>query len=396
MAPLYGVRQAGYKWIRAPKPELYDLTADPKELQNLYSTEPKRAQDLDRALQSILDESRRSARAAKENPLDQETTEMLQALGYLASPAERSSLGGMDPKDGIVVYNKLDDARHRAQRDDWPGAAKLLGEILEVTPGNVSARNVLGLAEFRLGDLEEAKRQYLASLGQQPRQSRVYAMLGNIELKTGRYQDAERYFHQALEITPGFVEIMANLGFIELERGNESAAEEWYRKAIAIDPSVPRVYRRFADLYFERGDYAKALGYYQRTLQVVPQHFEALVQAGNSARQIGDTTAAADYYKRAGDALGDSWIPPYNLACLKATQGDPREALDLLGQAIDKGFRNVRRMEENDDFSSLRSLPAYVELVAKVRKAESRGRRGPRADAGKLRRAEPTGGHRIQ
>ena len=36
MAPLFGVRHDGRKWIRAPRPELYDLRADPGERTNLY------------------------------------------------------------------------------------------------------------------------------------------------------------------------------------------------------------------------------------------------------------------------------------------------------------------------------------------------------------------------
>ena len=40
-SPLRSVRVGGYKYIEAPKPELYDLNVDPHETQNLYDRERK-------------------------------------------------------------------------------------------------------------------------------------------------------------------------------------------------------------------------------------------------------------------------------------------------------------------------------------------------------------------
>src|SRR5947209_15029841 len=42
MSPLFGLRHGGYKWIRAPKPEVYDLGRDPRETANLYPAAARR------------------------------------------------------------------------------------------------------------------------------------------------------------------------------------------------------------------------------------------------------------------------------------------------------------------------------------------------------------------
>src|SRR5262249_50843264 len=47
-SPLRTIRRDGWKYIAAPRPELYDLTADPGETRNLVDDQPARAADLAR------------------------------------------------------------------------------------------------------------------------------------------------------------------------------------------------------------------------------------------------------------------------------------------------------------------------------------------------------------
>jgi Tfp pilus assembly protein PilF len=85
----------------------------------------------------------------------------LQALGYLAPPEQRAEMAGLDAKDGIALYARLQEARQLAQRDRWDQARTLLEDVLATAPANVTARNLLALAAVRGGDLDEAERHYL-------------------------------------------------------------------------------------------------------------------------------------------------------------------------------------------------------------------------------------------
>ncbi|HEX3526418.1 MAG TPA: sulfatase-like hydrolase/transferase [Thermoanaerobaculia bacterium] len=367
MAPLYGVRLGGFKWIRAPKPEVYDLARDPQELTNLYPAEARRGAALDRDLAAILDDSRRRALAPQKSPMDKETIESLQALGYLAPRASREAMQGIDPKDGMVLYEKLEDARHLAQDKKWPESEKLLRELLRETPNNVTAVNILALVLVREGDFAAARTEYLHALALDPKQSRVHAMLGTLSLLTDDLDAAERSYRRALEITPGFVEAISNLGMVAALRGDNKTAEDYYRKAIAADPGFPRVYRRLADLLYERGDFAKALANYQKTLTVEPDDFEAIVQAASSARHLGDTRTAADLFARAVRLRPDSWIPLYNQACLAAVEGDPPRALGLLQGLAGKRFPRLDLLEKDPDLTAVRRLPGYPPLLAQLK-----------------------------
>lgn len=369
MAPLFAVRSAGRKWIRAPRSELYDLRRDPRELTNLHPGDLRTAEQLDGELEAITTASAERAIPASTRQIDRETEEMLRALGYLAPPGQREEMAGRDPKDGMVLYNKLQEARQLVQVERVDRAQALLSEVLAAAPENVTARNLLAFVALKRDDLEEAERQYLASLEQQPRQHRVHNALGALGLRRGDLDGAERRFHQALELAPTDVEAMSNLGFIDAIRGNEADAEAWYQRAIAIDPTYPHVYRRLADLFYDRKEYARALEYYRRVLTVLPEYFEVLIQAGNTARFSGDVPTAAAYYDDARRVRGDSWIPPYNLACLRALNGEPALALTLLGDAIEQGLRSEELLDDNPDLDSARLLPGWQTLLERLRAA---------------------------
>src|SRR5262249_46584737 len=155
---------------------------------------------------------------------------------------------------------------------------------------------------------------------------------------------------------------------------------------LAPEPAFPHASRRIGDLYFERGDYPRALEAYRRVLATMPQHFEALVQAGNSARSGGDVPASIDYYERARAVRPDSWIPPYNLACVKAAGGEAGEALALLDEAIAAGFRSPRLLDEHDEFAPLPASPRWAGRRERAGQAERLAAREParvRAPAGR-------------
>ncbi len=366
MAPLHAIRKDGFKWIRAPRSELYDLRADPGERTNLFPSKDTRltgiAAELDKELESLLQASAPRGEA-RENPMTRETLETLQSLGYLAPGAVRRSMAGVDPKDGIATYNRLEDARHAGQERDWPKAEALAREILATLPDHVAARNVLGLAQVRQRKYDEARETYQRSLQTEPDQFRIHANLGSLALRARDLDTSEKEFTLALGQNPRFVEALLNLGLIASLRGNRAGAEEWYRKADQVDPGLPSTARRFGDLYYEEGDYKQALAHYERALQLSPKLFPALVQAGSSARRIGDPARAASYFEKAAALRADSWIPWYNLACLRATQGDVDAAFRALDESKKRGLRDQALLQQDPDLTALRGDPRFASFT---------------------------------
>lgn len=387
MSPLFGVRHGGFKWIRAPRPEVYDLRADPRELANLYPGAARRGAALDRELAAILADSRSRALEPQKSAMDPETARSLKALGYLAPAADRAVMSGLDPKSGLPLFRKLEHARHLAQRQRWAEAERVLREVVAEVPGNASAITSLALILLRQGDVSGAREQYLRVLAIDPKDSRVYVMLGAISMLEGDLESAERHYRRALAITPGFVEAISNLGMIAALRDDDAEAERWYRQAMASDPNFPVAYRRLADIHYERGDFAGALDLYRKALAEQPNDFAATVQAGNSARQTGHRELAAQYFATAARLKPDSWVPPYNLACLEAAAGDPQGALALL--ATLKGFSRTRLLENDRDLAPVRRLPGYPAVLERLKAELKRQRRLEAQNAARSAPAPP-------
>jgi choline-sulfatase len=106
-APLRTLRLGRYKYIQAPRPEFYDLSADPNETRNLYSQQQTIAHFYQEQLKSLRARfpAARSPKATLQNP---EVTAALQSLGYLTSgkPAAPTAESAADPKDRIMDFEE--------------------------------------------------------------------------------------------------------------------------------------------------------------------------------------------------------------------------------------------------------------------------------------------------
>lgn len=99
-SPLYALRDSRYKFIDAPKPELYDLDRDPFEQHNIVAERSTIAAAMKRRLDAIASKTTAEVyhASAAASP---ETRERLLSLGYVTGPrADAPTVGKLpDPKD---------------------------------------------------------------------------------------------------------------------------------------------------------------------------------------------------------------------------------------------------------------------------------------------------------
>src|SRR5262249_2370177 len=123
-APLTGIVSGGYKLIDLPIPELYDLSSDPHEANNIYGSESDHRRTLEALLRAITTDVRTHGSSPEKISLAADARQRLQALGYTASsvdPAARTYSGADDPKTLIGPANELNAAlsafKSGSQRD---------------------------------------------------------------------------------------------------------------------------------------------------------------------------------------------------------------------------------------------------------------------------------------
>jgi choline-sulfatase len=279
------VRDGRWKYILAPRPELYDLDRDPGETQNLADAEPARARAMRAGLEQRLREEQtavRSGSAAAAVPPD--LLEKLGALGYV-SPGGPSGAkaSGADPKDKLEEYKALntfmrqglialregrpaDTLKHfggLASRGvdsfevhyysgraytalkRWREAERAYAKAAEKLPSYAAAWRGLGESRRALRDLAGAQSAYEKLVSIAPRDALARVQLGEIHRDRGRVDDAARLMREAVEIDAAQASYWNSLGMVLGGAGRMEEAERAFAEAASRDAENPQyIYNR--------------------------------------------------------------------------------------------------------------------------------------------------------
>jgi arylsulfatase A-like enzyme/Flp pilus assembly protein TadD len=242
---LVGVRQDGWKFIRAPRPELYDLANDPAEETNLYDSNPDRARLLESTLQEMLDEYRgHLAETAPKEDLDEEEIEKLRTLGYVMS-GKHSDGDLPDPKDMIDEYNESYEVGVHVARaksllgvGDVSGAKRHFEIALGLDPDCVEALTHLGILLCRQGDCERGVVLLESAARQNPASSKAHFNLGIAYMGLGRYHDAAEQFEVLVAVEPENADSWYRFGVALQEAGKLEEAIDKYSRCLELDPAM--------------------------------------------------------------------------------------------------------------------------------------------------------------
>jgi arylsulfatase A-like enzyme/tetratricopeptide (TPR) repeat protein len=364
-APLLGLRTQDWKFVDAPRRELYDLAADHGETRNVADEHADRVTSMAGQLAAQM-RVRTNAPAAAP---DRDAAERLRALGYLgggtAGPPVAAS--HRDPKDGVQLISRLEHGIADARVDPDRAIGALEG-VLAQDPGIALARRYLAVALAERGDHRRAavELQRLRSEGAATaedlvllseslrvtgRRDEAGAILGEAARRDPGSPDpaltearalmaqqkpveASEAFRRALAISPGHPEAMAGLGEAALLQGDLESAAALFEQAIARDPSDPAPRLRLAVVRARQGQMQLALPLFQQVVEAAPQNAEALAGLGAALARSGRMGEAVPYFERAL-AAGLRTPAVYNgLGFARLESGDHAGALTALRASL--------------------------------------------------------------
>jgi choline-sulfatase len=235
-APLEGLRRDGWKLIVAPKPELYDLAADPGERANRYDADRRRAAELVAAFRQV---KALPARASKSSE-DPEVTEKLRALGYVGAGSSASGAipsGLPDPKEKIAERKLLIEAEALRLGGRLQEALAVFEQVLAKEPNDRFATLRSGTLLFQLGRNAEALPRLERAVKADPDRAEARYALADVLTQSGQAERATAQWMEVVRLQPRRPEAWVNLAITLLGAGKREEAAKAVAQALAVDPT---------------------------------------------------------------------------------------------------------------------------------------------------------------
>jgi arylsulfatase A-like enzyme/Tfp pilus assembly protein PilF len=285
LSPLRSLSAGDWKYVLAPRPELYQLTADPDEIRNLVTEQPELAEKMRAQLrQLIADAPPPPAQDDSTVTLHASETEILDSLGYVAggsiaddglSELDRFEPSGDDPKDHARHFQiMVRDLPKLQARNDQAGAERLLRVLAEAMPRASRLRIHLAAALNAQGRADEAAEAFEQAVALAPNDYDVRRKYGSFLARAGRYQAAVEQFEIVLEKLPDDTAALEDAARALASLGQFERAEEYLRRAMQVAPKNARVLRAMGMVFERQRKLLEAVRFYREALEINPNYPE--------------------------------------------------------------------------------------------------------------------------
>lgn len=326
-APLAAVTHGRWRYVEAPRPELYDVATDPGELVNLVNERPEEARRLRSDLERL--QGRVAVAAAVAAELDSGTRAALRALGYLEATPGRPG-DGLDPKDGIALLAELDRAKTLMGKGQVDDARSALVGLVARNPSNVPFLARLAEAQLAAGAGVEALDTLCRALALSPRSELLQLARANTLARLNRRDEAGQSYREVLRVDPRNAPAWLSLAALaatseerrrvlaegvaagvtsgvvllesarlEAEAGRAEVARDLLDRAAALMPGAAVVWLERARLDLAAGLPDGALAACRRAAELEPGNAETALCSGRAQLARGEPGRARPHLHRA-------------------------------------------------------------------------------------------------
>lgn len=331
-SPLKAIRTERYKFIKAPKPELYDLLDDPYESINIIKKNKKIAKEMEGRL-GKLERMFLSEKAPPKRTLTPEEREKLMSLGYISFFEEEDikKSGLPDPKDKIKIFGQVLKAYNLFAKKRFVEAGQILNKLLPLDPENPGIHYLLARLHFNNAKFGEAIQELEKVLQIDNKNSEALSLLGLCYLNKKEHDKAIKELEKSIHIFPHNVDSLSLLSMIYREKGDLTKSLEYIEKAIGIDsdnielrlhyamtldimqedekalkefeymvekdPTNPSVYLVLGIFYMKKGKYERGISSFEKSLQLSPLP-EVYYYLGFAYKKMGRNRDAIESLKK--------------------------------------------------------------------------------------------------
>ncbi len=340
---LLGVLTNRFKYIQTTRPELYDVSSDPQEGNDLITQEPHRARILRDKLAEILEQSLRSGELDSQTQMDTRSRRQLESIGYVGGRVSEDFEFDQtrdDPKDFLTFYNSYLKCKGLVGLRKYKEAEALLKENIRQKPDVYQWYSLMADIAMARRRYPQAIDNFMRVLKLNPDNFQVCNDLAIALQFDGRLTESVDYFRRALKIDPDEARTHFNLAMVLERQKEKDLAIISYRAALRIKPDFAEVHYNLAEILTKKAMFEEAVAHYRSALELAPDMVTPRLKqsfidiAGKLSKQPGKTAAAIGYLQLVLEAWPDSAQIHLNISPLLARQGKLDEAINHLNEAI--------------------------------------------------------------
>lgn len=372
-SPLRFLRVDGWKYIHAPKPELYHVATDPRELSNLVDREPDRVVTMRERLRALIaDAPPPPGSRAAAHPITDDERERLQQLGYVtgADAAEQAAMRsrselddfepvGPNPADHAATIQATIQAKLWMVDGELDKAEAAMRTLYAKEPANLQivtqfadllatrrqydeAIRLYGVADKLLiaqRDTSNASRQAEDGLGS--KRAELLLKWGVAYRLGGQPGEAAEKMADACRLDPEQVHARALLSDTLYQLGRRDEAIDQMAKVAEAQPEDPRPLRTLVAWLEQEGNHEGAARYLSRLVALSPEDAAARASYGKHLLAAGRHAEALAQLRRANNMAPENVETALLLVDTLAESGQTAEAVDVCDRLMARRARDV-------------------------------------------------------
>ncbi len=235
-------RAGKYLYIRAPKPELYDLSSDPVATRNLAQTSKATLETIADQLNAFDRRFSDSGNPSGGAELTSSEMQKLASLGYVGlqkSTAPVGAAAGIDPKDEMATANRILSALALRNEGKPEQAVAFLQPVLAVSRKTYLAQFVMGAALAQQQQYPQAVEYLRRAIELQPDSTWAHYEMGSALLKSGDSRTAAVHLEIASSRLTEFAEAHSRLAEAYEHLGRAEEAKRERSRATALEGAKP-------------------------------------------------------------------------------------------------------------------------------------------------------------
>ena len=208
------------------------------------------------------------------------------------------------------------------------------------------------LSPTERGDIYMARKMYREAIDTYMQAPPTAPMLNKIGIAYHQMAEldlAAKYYQRAMKADPAFIDATNNLGTIYYSKKSFRRAIGEFKKVLRAKPDAASTWANLSNAYFGRKQYELSTEAREKALELDPEVFDRRGSVGTLVQER-NIAEAAKYH--------------YFIAKSLAKKGRNADALLYIRKALEEGFKERKKFEEEPEFAGLRDDPEFKQIMA--------------------------------